>query len=968
MRLLLTTGLVCLLAFSAFAQSADQEIVSAIDAPDPVVPGNNVTYTVTARNNGPDAATSGGLNILLSGATTTVSATPPAGFICTPLSQIMSCTVPSFAAGTTAVFTIVVNVPASLLNFPDGSFSATFTTSGVTPDPNNGNNSASATTNYDSPQIDMALTVTDSPDPVAPDNDITYTVPIINNGPNTATNIQFNSFNSGTLKFQSITIPPGFSCPTMPAAGGNPTFTCTSPSMAALATATFTVVVRADSAVLGVNNGTVSTFFGVNATGNESTNANNSETENTAYQTPDANLGVAVTDSPDPVTPNNDITYTVTVTNAGPDAATSANLGVFNNGTLQFQSGVAAAGWNCTFPSVNATPTFNCTNPSFANGGNSVFTFVVRASSVIIGNNDTTVSTNFSIGSGVADPVPANNSETEDTAYDVANADIGVTASDAPDPVTPGNNITYTGNITNAGPDTAANATFTVLLNSNSRFQSRTGPAGFSCTTPAVGSTGTVDCTGGSIANGGSVPYTLVVQVDPALLSGPDGSIVQNFVVGTSASNTNNANDTASVTTSYLTPDADLSTTNSDSPDPVNPGGTITYTQSITNNGPDAAVNAVFSQTLPASVGFQTLSAPAGWTCGTTPAAGASGPINCTKSSMANGETGAFTVTVSVLGASGTIGNTVVSDSDTYDPDPLDNNATVSTTITSTPVADLGLTNTTPSSSAPAGSLITYTLGITNNGPDAAPNVVLTDTLPSSLLFRSITEPPGFDCTTPPAGSTGTITCTATTLANGAAATFTLVVEVASGATGTVVNNATVTSGATDPNSGNGNSAASSPPIPAGPASADMEITKTTGTTTATVGSPVTYTITVRNNGPSNATGVVVNDTLPPQLDFVSATPSQGTCNASDPVVCNLGSIASGATATITLVTTVVAPGTFTNSASVAAAESDPSSANNGSSAPPVNGFGSGGAPTLSEWALMLMAGLLGMIAIARLR
>jgi len=968
MRLFVAAGLVCLLSFSALAQSADQEVVSVVDAPDPVVPGNNVTYTVTMRNNGPDPATNGGVNILLSGATTTVSAMPPAGFICTPLGQIMSCTIPSFAAGTTAIFTIVVNVPSSLLAFPDGSFTSIFTTSGVTPDPNFGNNSSgNVTTNYDSPQIDMALSVTDSPDPVAPNNDITYTIPIINNGPDTATSVQFNSFNSGTLKFQSITIPPGFSCPSPPAVGGTPTFTCTSPSMASGATATFTVVVRADSTVLGVNDGTVSTFFGVNATGNETNNGNNGETENTAYQTPKANLGVAVTDSPDPVTPNNDITYTVTVTNAGPDAATSANLGIFNNGSLQFQSGVSAAGWNCTFPSVNATPTFNCTNPSFANGGNSVFTFVVRASSVILGNNDGTVSTAFSVGSGVADPVNANNSETEDTAYDVPNADIGVTASDAPDPVTPGNNITYTGTITNGGPDTAANATFTVLLNGNSRFQSRTGPAGFSCTEPAAGATGTINCTGGSIANAGSVPFTLVVQVDPALLSGPDGSIAQNFVVGTSASNTNHTNDTATVTTSYLTPDADLSTTNSDSPDPVNSGGTITYTQSITNNGPDVAVNAVFSQVLPASVGFQSLNAPAGWTCG-TPAAGASGAINCTKPSMANGETGAFTLTVNVLAASGTIGNTVVSDSDTYDPDPLDNNATVSTTVTSTPVADLALTNTTPSTSGPAGSFLTYTLGVTNNGPAAAPNVVLTDTLPSTLLFQSITEPPGFDCSTPPVGSSGTITCTAPTLANGGTATFTLVVQVAPGASGSIVNAASVTSGATDPNSGNGNTGTSAPGVLGGPASADVSIMKTTATTTATLGSQVTYTITVRNNGPSPATGVVVSDTLPPQLAFFSATPTQGTCNATSPVVCNIGSLANGATATITLVATVVASGSILNSASVAAAESDPAGSNNGSTAPPINGLGAGGAPTLSEWALMLMTGLLGMIAIAKLR
>src|ERR1051326_1470906 len=83
-----------LFTLSAFAQSADQEIVSAVDSPDPVVPGNNVTYTVTMKNNGPDPAVNGGLNIILSGAVTPISATPPTGFSCTGLSPFMTCNPP----------------------------------------------------------------------------------------------------------------------------------------------------------------------------------------------------------------------------------------------------------------------------------------------------------------------------------------------------------------------------------------------------------------------------------------------------------------------------------------------------------------------------------------------------------------------------------------------------------------------------------------------------------------------------------------------------------------------------------------------------------------------------------------------------------------------------------------------------------------------------------------------------------
>src|SRR5829696_3736146 len=95
------------LSTAAFAQSADQAITSATDSPDPVVPGNNITYTVIVTNNGPDPAVNGGLNVALSGALTPVSASGPVGFTCTAPAQFITCSTPSFAAGVPATFTIV---------------------------------------------------------------------------------------------------------------------------------------------------------------------------------------------------------------------------------------------------------------------------------------------------------------------------------------------------------------------------------------------------------------------------------------------------------------------------------------------------------------------------------------------------------------------------------------------------------------------------------------------------------------------------------------------------------------------------------------------------------------------------------------------------------------------------------------------------------------------------------------------
>src|SRR6185369_7325452 len=152
---------------------------------------------------------------------------------------------------------------------------------------------------------------------------------------------------------------------------------------------------------------------------------------------------------------------------------------------------------------------------------------------------------------------------------------------------------------------------------------------------------------------------------------------------------------------------------------------------------------------------------------------------------------------------------------------------------------------------------------------------------------------------------------------------------------------------------------------------ADLSVTKTTGATSVTPGQVITYTITVSNAGPSPATNVVVTDTLPPGLQYVLATPSQGSCSGTTTVTCNMGTLNSGASATVALQVQVLATsGTITNSASATAAESDPNSANNsGSAAPvPVATASAQQIPTLSEWALIALAAMLGLLALTKMR
>lgn len=1108
LRRVLVVLFVGVLSFSALAQSADQEVVSVVDSPDPVTPGATLTYTVTVRNNGPDPATNGGVNINLPLAVTHTTDVVPAGWTCFWLGSNGTCNTPSFGAGVTEVITINTTVSPSLAAFPDQSIDANFFPSGTTVDPNNGNNARSASTQVDSPQVDLSVSASDSPDPVFPDGNVTYTVTVTNGGPDTASSVNFNvvpnsslafqsatvpagwtctlpavgainatftcsratwspgtdnfvvvfaandeqfgindtsfqtnfnvgagasnetdntdnsttlttsyttpdadvsvsvtdspdpvfpdgnitytvtvanagpdpapnitlsSFGSNNLHFQSATVPAGWNC-TLPAAGAQTAgFSCTLPAgLASGGSSVLTFVLQATDEVNGVNDGTIQFGFSANSTVSDPVPGNNSETENTAYVTPDADVSVLVSDSPDPVYPDGNITYTVTVANAGPDTGPNVTLSSFGSNNLRFQSATVPAGWNCTLPAPGTQTTgLTCTLPAgLASGASSVLTFVMQADDALIGVADTTIQFGFSAHSTISDPVPGNNSETESTAYVTPDANLAVTATDAPDPVAAGANLTYTGTIGNSGPDSATDVTFTIALAPQLLFQSLTGPAGFTCTTPAVGANGTITCTAATLESAAVVPYTLVAQVNPSLNNGPDGTIQQQFVIASSTTDPTPSNNSVDVSTAYTTPDADLSVTNADAPDPVAPNATITYTQTIANAGPQPAVNATLTQSTPAGTTFQSLASPAGWTC-TTPAVGATGSINCSKATMASGENGGFTLVVNVTAGSGTITSTVTGDSDTYDPDNSDNVASTTTTVIAPASADLSIVKSTATTSAAGNTTFPYTIAITNGGPDAAANVVMTDVLPAGLLFESITTPAGFLCTTPAAGANGTITCGAATLANGAVATFTLTVRVAANATsGSVTNTASVASDTADPDSGDATGSAA--PVALAPAGADLSIVKTTAATTATPGNTITYTITVTNAGPSPATNVVVADTLPAGLAFLSATPSQGTCNNASPVTCNLGTLASGANATITLQATVTASsGTISNTASVSATEPDPDGGDNASSAPPIPVVlapAAAAIPTLSEWMLMILAGLLGLSALVKMR
>jgi uncharacterized repeat protein (TIGR01451 family) len=127
-------------------------------------------------------------------------------------------------------------------------------------------------------------------------------------------------------------------------------------------------------------------------------------------------------------------------------------------------------------------------------------------------------------------------------------------------------------------------------------------------------------------------------------------------------------------------PLAHLAITMSESPNPVAHGTNLTYTINVTNNGPDTAVGANFTDTVPAGTTYQSVTTTAG-TC-SHPAANAAGTVKCALGSLPKGSAATITLTVKDSANSGkTINNTSSMSSITPDPKTIDNTATLKTSV-----------------------------------------------------------------------------------------------------------------------------------------------------------------------------------------------------------------------------------------------------------------------------------------------
>jgi uncharacterized repeat protein (TIGR01451 family) len=346
-----------------------------------------------------------------------------------------------------------------------------------------------------------------------------------------------------------------------------------------------------------------------------------------------------------------------------------------------------------------------------------------------------------------------------------------------------------------------------------------------------------------------------------------------------------------------------------------------TYTITVTNSGGSSTTAAVtVTDTLPASLTYVPAAIP-GWSCS------ASGQvITCTSSNVvAAGATfPALTLTVNVSATAPASVTNNVSVSGGGETNAGNNSASDATTINQ--VADMTVAKT-HTGNFTRGSTGSYSITATNSGAGPVSGAVtVADTLPAGLTPTGWSSTPGSGWSCSIAAQTVTCSNSSALAAGQSYAALSITVSVAQNAASSLTNTATVSGGGQAVTS---NDSSSNPTTIV--SSSDLSLTKVTSNAGSGVGTNATFTITVSNAGPTNATGVAVRDQLPAGLTYVSSTPSAGSYN-SGTGVWTVGNLASGSSATLQLVARVDALGAITNTAQVSAAnEPDPDSTPNNS-------------------------------------
>lgn len=504
-------------------QSVAQADLSVSVAGPPSAPaGTFIEYAITVRNNGPGFAQNLTLTNVIPSQTTYLSWRGTA-FSCTysSTSNQLTCHGGLGIGGSGVVYlSVLVDKTASgtITNRARAIYSN---------DPNAGNNEAALALSVTHPRADLAVT-TRGPDSVAPGDTPLYAIDLTNLGPDIAYVPQVTIGVPAQTTVTGVSSSSAWGC----AIGLNNTWTCGTAEMAPGATTTVFLSVRVATTATG----------SISVTGSGSSASTDPNPGNDADTHVSAVAGVAdvavAMSGPAKAAPDTDITYTATVTNRGPSKADQVSA-FFEDYPGTFVSIQAPTGWECNGPDVGGTSPAGCNAATLAADASADIALTIHVDPDAVD----TIS-NFVTVSSLRDPEPANDDARVDTVIADVAADLDVQV-EGPALASPGSDLTYTITVANDGPDPATAVIVNDLVPVQTTFVSFDGPAGWECSTPAVGTRGYASCLVGELASGAVETMTLVVRAD----TGAAGTISDTASVASDTPDPDWGNNTSTVTT-----------------------------------------------------------------------------------------------------------------------------------------------------------------------------------------------------------------------------------------------------------------------------------------------------------------------------------------------------------------------------------------------------------------------------------
>ncbi|RYD95010.1 MAG: DUF11 domain-containing protein, partial [Sphingobacteriales bacterium] len=894
------------------------------NGPTSIIAGQQISYTVTITNTG----TANALAAVITDAISNTITNPTWNAVATG-----TATVSSGASGSTANLSVTGNIPAgtgnainiTITGIVNPSSTATSITNAATVTPSEvgaiAKTSTTITTSVSRvPSISLTKT---GPSTARAGETVTYVIEAINNGPSNASDLSITDAIPAQLTGVTWTaVKQGSSTVSVASGTGNVTLTSNlNVGAANKVTITVTGTISAAQGNVTITNQAIAT----------PTEAGVSPVNSNSVSTSISNKSAItiVKAGPSSINAGENITYTLTVRNAGPSNALAAVIAdnipadITNVSWTAIPVGSASISLGATGTGNNLSISGNL--PAGAGNGINI-TINGKLNSAFAG---TSISNAASVTPAESGNAVVNSNTVTSTVTKQADLRIEKTG---PASAVAGENITYTISVTNAGPSDVIGALISDTFSADLLNPTWTVVNQGAATTSANSGAGSININGNLRANAADkIVISVTGRVNPALTTN-----LVNTATATPPSGVTDPTPATSSVTTTTSRRANVRITKS-GPANVGAGETISYTLRIVNDGPSTALNTVIADNIPTEIDDinWTVSVSGGATTNVT---APSTNRNINVVSTIPSATGVVLITITgrvnpALTQGATISNTagVTLAFGITDPDPSDNNSTKVTAVDNDPVFRV-------SKSGPAnaniGDPITYTIVVNNTGPGNITNAFITDNVPTDVQVTgwTATATGGASVTGAAAGTANNI-FTKGDIATGAG-TITIIVNGIIKQTARAVFTNTVDVTASDVKQSSVTTSINQ--------STDIAISKT-GPSTISAGENITYSIRVANNGPVNVTGLSVSDLVPTSITNVSwsavasgaaAVTSGATGNGN--TISVAGNITAGAANFITITVNGKVPsnataGTINNTATVTlpAAVTDFNTANN---------------------------------------